>query len=349
MEQRRFILFVLLSTLFLFGWLKFGPILLPNAFPKPANAKGKQADVAASVKPDDAKTADAAEVVPAVVAAGESADAASADAGAAAQPADRPVLPEFNSPAEVVLGSLDPASGYFLELKLDPQGAGVKSATLNDPRFITADGKNLPLAVVGNDPQPNQQTLDSDIAAIDAQLQSYDKSLRTVVWEVVRQDASSVEFRYPSPDGTLEVRKTYKLNQGDPANRDGDYLGYVVDVALELRNLSDQPRDVKYVLQGPVGLPLENADNTRTFIEIKVGTAEKPGSPVQYTAHTFTKQLEDAQEKNDDTVIDAWRDPLAFVAVDVQYFGALLIPKDAQNVDHDGDQKPDATFAVVKP
>lgn len=333
MEQRRFITFVLLSTLLMLGWFKLGPLLFPNAFPKPAVAKQNAPAAPAEVKPAD-QPAPAAEPQPQ--------DAvAAAPVNENVKPAEPPALTAFNNPGPVVLGSLQPDSGFFMELQIDPQGASITSATLNDPRFITADGKRQQLEIVGNNPQPGQRTLESDVAAIDALLKPHNQTLRTVIWEVVRQDAASVEFRYPSPDGTLEVRKSYKLNKGNPQDRDGDYLGYLVDVTLEIKNLSDQPRQVSYVLQGPVGLPLENAENTRTFIEIKVGTAEKPGSPVQYTARTYVKQKADEEAKNDPTLIDAWREPLAYVGVDVQYFGAVLFPQ--------GDQTAKPAFAVVRP
>jgi len=346
MEQRRYIAFVLLSTAILFGWLTLGPKLLPDLFPKPVKP-GQQPPAAVADNKDgapaDAPASDAAapEVeTPAV------AQAPDAGQGAAPQPGDLPELKKFDNPGEIVLGSDLPDSNYFLQLKIDPQGAGIVSATLNDPRFVTADGKNQQLAVIGNNPL-GDQTFDTDVGAIDAQLKAYNESLRTVVWEVVQHDDSTAVFRYPAPDGTLEIIKTYKLNQGDPKNRDGDYLGYLVDVELELKNLGQQPQKVNYVLQGPVGLPLENVEDTRTFVEIKVGTAAKPGSPVQYLARTYAKQREDADANNDPTVIDAWRDPIAYVGVDVQYFTALVFPQNPQPAN--ADPAADATFAAIKP
>ena len=352
MEQRRFIIFFILSAIFLVGWLKVGPILMPDAFPKPRNVAAKKDNGAEKIPADAEKQSGAEDPVaePQDAAAGdEQGQVAEAPGPQADQARELPPLPDFANPGEIILGSMDVDSGYYMELRLDPEGADIVSATLNDPRFITADGKNAQLEVISNPTQGDKLTLATDLAAIDAQLAPHNQSLRSVTWEIVKQDKDSVEFRYPAPDGSLEVRKTYKLNRGDPDNRDGDHLGYLVDFAIEVRNLSDQPRDLKYTLQGPVGLPLENAENTRTFIEVKVGTAEKPGSPVQYTAATFADQLEEKEAQNDPTVVDAWRDPLAYVGVDVQYFAALLIPQDPQLDDLDGDGLPDPTFAEIKP
>jgi len=347
MEQRRYIAFVLLSTAILFGWLTFGPKLMPGLFPPPANQQAK-APPAGGVENNNGAPADA----PADGAAAPQAETP-AVAGApegrpadAVQPAELPQLQKFDHPGEIVLGSMQVDSGYFMEVRIDPRGAGIVSATLNDPRFITADGQRQQLAVVGNNPL-GEPTLNIDVGDIDAQLKAHGESLRTVVWQLVAQDQSSAVFRYPAPDGTLEIVRTYKLNQGNPANRDGDYLGYLVDVQVELKNLSEQSRKVSYQLQGPVGLPLENVENTRTFVEIKVGTAAKPGSPVQFLARTYASQREEADARNDPTLIDAWRDPIAFVGVDVQYFTALVFPQNPQP--RGGNPAADATFAVIRP
>lgn len=332
MEQRRFIVFVLLSTLILIGWLRVGPLLFPAAFPKP-QANRPAAPPAAVVQDE-----------PAEVAASPTEETA---ADAAAPELPKPAV--FDDPGEIILGSRNPASGYFLELRLSARGAAIESATLNDPRFTSAEDRHVQLSVVGNDPAAERQTLQTGVDAIDAQLSSHGLSLRTVVWELVQHDEASATFRYPAPDGTLEVVKSYRLQRGNPENRDGDYQGYLVDFDLSIRNLGERQQTVEYMLQGPVGLPLENADNTRTFIEVKVGTANKPGSPVQYTAASLVKQLKAAAEKNDPSAVDAWRDPLAYIGVDVQYFAALLLPVEDQKQDRDGDGKADPYFDVVRP
>ena len=354
MEQRRFIVFVLLSTLVLFGWLKFGPMLFPDAFPKPA-ARQAADQIAADDAADDAAAPDAAADEPAQPAD----DAADVPDVAAAQPdgtvvdaaGDEAELQRFDNNDQILLGSLDPASGYFMQVRLTTEGAAILEATLNDPRFVTADGQNVQLSVVGNNPRTTRRTLTVDVPQINAQLEKFGESLATIDWrfEAEQSNESEAVFSYPAPDGSLEVRKTFKLNQGDPRNRDGDHRGYLLDVSLEFVNHGSQADKVSYTLQGPVGLPLENADDTRTFTEIKVGTADDPGSPVQYTAATLVEEEEEKAAKNNPAAVATWRDPVRYVGVDVQYFAALLVPKENQTKDRNGDGNPDPWFTEIRP
>lgn len=344
MEQRRFIVFVLLSTLVLFGWLKFGPMLFPDAFPKPANQAGR--DIAAedgAEQPADAQ-ADAADPD-----GDEPATAEVRPDAAEGEPADDVELQRFPHDDDILLGSLDPMSGYFMQVRLTTAGASIAEATLNDPRFVTADDRNVQLSVVGSNPRTDKRTLTVEVPQIKAQLQKFGESLSTIDWNVAEQTESSAVFTYPAPDGSFEVRKSFTLNKGNPEDRDADHHGYILDVSLEFANLTQQTETIKYEMQGPVGLPLENADNTRTFTEIKVGTADDPGSPVQYTAHTYIDERDEAREKNNPALIAVWRDPLRYIGVDVQYFAALLLPKENQKKDLDGDGNPDPWFTEIKP
>jgi YidC/Oxa1 family membrane protein insertase len=330
MEQRRFIVFVILSTLILIGWMQFAPVLFPGAFQK--QPAGKNGGAVAQADKDAAAEEVAGQP--------DSGEPRAEDAA----PAPQQRLAEFPD-RTVVLGSMDVDSGYFQEVKLTSRGAAIESATLNDPRFITADGRREQLKVIGNNPDTEKGTLQSSIAAIDKLLAPHGTSLRDVNWEVIPGEAdadgtvSKATFRYPSPDGALEVLKTFRLNKGDAGNRDGDHLGYLLDVTLEVRNLTAEPRTVDYVWQGPVGLPLENVENTNTFRQIKVGTVDDPRDPVLVTAKQV---VEDAAAGAN---VQPWRDPLQYIGVDVQYFGAFLFPVGDQRADRNGDGKPDPYFA----
>lgn len=321
MEQRRFILFILLSTLVIFGWSTF---VLPRMFPNAARQPGAppQAPEGAAVAPDEA--AEPSEP-PAVVQPAE--DDARPPVAAAEG------LPKFPH-KDVVLGSDRDDSDYFLQLTLTSTGAAIKSAVLNDPRFCQQDNRGAQLLVVGNNPATSMQTLELRVPRIDARLPN-GQTLATVEWEVAQQDESSVTFRYPAPGGELELRKTYTLHKGDVKNRDGDKDGYVVDVRIEFANRAAEAVPVQYDLLGPVGLPLENAENTSTFVQIKVGTASDPGDPVVLPAGEIVEQVQKANQGG--PAIDRWRDPLQYIGVDVQYFAALLVPQEDQMADPDGD------------
>jgi YidC/Oxa1 family membrane protein insertase len=328
MEQRRLILFILLSVLIWFGWMIIGPKVVPNWFPAKPQAQQNQP---VAGQPEAGPGGDAVAAAPAPDQPGPAKPAAAQPAPAAQ------AWPQFPKDQKVVLGSQDPASGYFLELTLTSRGAAIESAVLNDPRYVAQNDRSRQLKVVGNDPDEEQQTLAAAVH-VDRQQAPDDKSLAVVDWEIVHKNESSVTFRFPWPDGSAEILKTYTLHKGQPAQRDDDYNGYVVDLDIKFISHANRPLPVQYDLRGPVGLPLENADNARTFVEIKVGTVAKPGSPVVMPAKDVVKQL-DAVAAGDRAQVDQWRDPLQYIGVDVQYFAALILPKD-QAQDDDGDGKP---------
>ncbi|REJ86009.1 MAG: membrane protein insertase YidC [Planctomycetota bacterium] len=342
MEQRRFILFIASSALFMLLWMRFGPkpVVPP---PGPANnAAGQQAE-----EPAEDEKADPAD--PAVVAdAADEEPTPPADDEAADQPPPADLkLPEFPR-RTVTLGSDERDSDYFLQVELTTTGAAIVSATLSDERYITADGKREPLKVVGNNPDTTLKTLAVEVEKIEEALPG-DLTLADVDWEIVDKSDTSVTFRYPDPAGRFEIRKHFEIQPGDPENPDGDTAGYLVRFDVEFVNLTNETQTLNYRLQGPVGVPLENADNTRTFTEIKVGTVEDPGDPVQLTAKTLVGQVEDKIQNNDPAAVDTWREPLKYIGVDVQYFAALLFPRDEQAKDHDGDGAPDPYFKESTP
>jgi YidC/Oxa1 family membrane protein insertase len=324
MEQRRFILFILLSTLILTGWFLVGPRLFPNAFPKP-QPKGPQAagEPAAEAAPDDAAP----------------------DQPAEAQPA--PAAQEWpRFPADtVVLGSMHPATGYRMEVTLTTRGAAIESAVLNDRRYVAQNDRSRQLKVVGNDPLADQQTLAAAVR-IDRLSAPDGKSLAVVDWEIAAKNESSVTFRYPWPGGAAEILKTYTLSKGDPDQPDDDQTGYVLNVDFKFVSHADRPLPVQYELRGPVGVPLENIENIQTFMQVKVGTVAKPGSPVVLTAKDVVEQV-DAVKAGDPAAIAQWRDPLQYIGVDVQYFAALVLPRE-QAQDADGDGEP-GYFEVSEP
>ncbi len=303
MEQRRFFLSLVTVSVFLLIWMQLAPRLFPGLFPKPGPKPAPQAaqPAAPAELPEDAD-------------------------GLADVPADRPRLDDgaANVPAElsqfplrqVALGSLDPDSGFFMQVNLTSAGAAIESVELNDPRYTTVYDRSRPIKIVGNNPEDEHQSLALSLQQIDAQLLQHDTSLREVNWEVVPNSLQhdEVTFRYRSPDGRIEVRKHFVLNQGDNQARDVDPLGYLLQFELEFENLGGEPAPVDYVLQGPVGLPLEQPENARTFIEIKAGVLEDPSDPTDVTDLTRTateiiKDTEKARAQSDPNLLRPWRAP----------------------------------------
>jgi len=299
-------------------------------------------------------TADATNETTPAVASDEDADAEVE----ATEPAG--ILP--NHPLKtILLGSKDPESGYFLSAELTTIGGSVTTIELNDERYkmlkkLDPTKPRPQLKVVGNgfdalsalkplDPSLPQLTLQTAIPEIDAQFRKLNPNadLHRVNWEIeaVDQDGDNknvntgVTFRIESPDGRVAVRKKFWLAKVKPADgdslsaRDHDPAGYELHFALTVENRGDAPETVHYLLQGPVGLPLENEDNIRKYRDIKVGFLNDDGTVdyqiVRSSAIAGKKEAEVEELKPAPRAFE-------YIGVDVQYFAALLFP-DADQLD----------------
>ena len=275
------------------------------------------------------------------------------------EPAKDPVDFTEAQPTHHTLGAIERGQGFFLQIELTSKGAAVEWAKLNDERYSILEDRKIPLKILGNrikdadgtEPDSFQTAID----AIDALIQPLKKSTRTVHWELLPGATNeTATFRLQAPDSSVAVRKTYRLHKGNEEQRDQDAQGYLLDLDIEIENLTDVERKQTYKLQGPVGLPLENVSNARNFIEIKAETHDDPLNASDVTAISRTAgeilgQFDKARDKNDPNQVDSWRDPLHFVGVDVQFFMALMKPKTDQLLDTDKDDRPDPYLAMVRP
>ena len=217
--------------------------------------------------------------------------------------------------------------------------AGEGSAEIDSDRaaFQAADEKfkqverNVSLA---------QTTFNTDVPEIDALLPKDGSGVSARDWDVAQITAdpehpgvnSAVTFRYPSPNGQLVLEKRYTL-EAVPAGagtsraareaRDTTTTGYLLHLDVTLNNAGAAERAVTYTLQGPVGLPLEDAANARKFRDLKMGFL-LPDGAINSQTKTASQILTD-EEKNK---IEEWKSPLQYIGVDVQYFAALVLPAD---------------------
>lgn len=342
MDQRRQLLTFVLMLGFILVWFNVAPILFPGIFQQP-----KRPGAAGPAAPPAAPGAAAAAPVP---------------------PPDQPEAPPPAAVHEaarfptrtVLLG--DPRRGCLQRLQLTTRGAAIEWQELTEPQYLTLDRK-AQLKLLGNTTRTaHPATLAVEAPPFDALLQPQGLSLATVDWEFVeaqsRRIADSeaweeVVFRYPSPDGAWEAVKTYALTPATGRDPKTDPAGYVVDVTLRFRHLQAGPAELSYVLQGPTGLPLENANNTRIFRSVKGGTLtsadENSVTPVSLTAAAVVQQVQKANQAGNPGLRPVWRYPVRWAGVDVQYFAALLIPRDNQVQDADRDGQPDAYFEEVVP
>ena len=374
-QQRRLLVFGLVSFLTFYGWLFIGPKFFPELFPDPqadvADANGAvPADAAASAEENaeiasgddgDSGSSDAKGVV------ANNADSSDGNAEAVSNEPEAPKLPDFPTQT-VTLGSPDVETGYVLQVELTSVGASVQSATLTDPRYPVAENPEKidprpQLRVVGNNLARDDSikpllkgraalTVDLDIESVDEAFRKQDirASLRTLNWELLETEKdvdnpdviSGATFGIVSPDGLLEVRKIFQLQRvpadriSEPGIRQIYGSAYQLNVSIQLRNLSRKTIAAQYALQGPVGLPLEDVENARKYRDIKVGFLDEYGA---VSAELLTASSLAADVK--DESVEEWTRPIQYAGVDVQFFAALIVPT--------GDQVARQTFATVTP
>ncbi len=345
MDQKRFITFIVLSMGFLIGWQvlimpRFGPPKKPKAAAQPEAMKkagDKKADRNHAVDdkgpgigpdqdehaPDDAPKTAASDdgQAPAAV---EKPDGDGPADGLAHSPKKgdqkpvEPPLPKF--PDKLVqLGSEDPQTGYRQLVTLTSRGAAVRQIELNDPRYRdlvkNADKVHPPLVVVGAK-NVFPHTLEMEVPQLNADLAS-------INWDVELSPPAaphSVAVFSLTLDN-LEMIKRYEMLPIDPHAQHPDAPAYALAVSLTFRNLGEQPRVVSYVLQGPTGLVLENAENTQKFRDVVVGFQADKGA-VDYEL-MGVKAIADGKQEE-------WNRPLKYIGVDAQFFAALLFPVEDQ-------------------
>lgn len=337
-HRRQFLTFVLMLGFFLL-WINVAPVLFPNLFGPPPKA-----NPAAAKAPD--------------------APAAAAGVNPAAAPAVEAPAPV---PAEVVkferrtvtLG--DPEAGDLQQLELTSTGAAIQWQQLTERKYTTLDRKS-PLRLLNANDDRRLRTLAVQSPAFDVPLQSQGTSLADVDWELVEGESEriaastayrKVVFRYPSPDGAWEARKTFALQSGKDVDPEENPQGYLLDVTLTFQRLAGDAGELTYDLQGPVGLPLENAENTRTFRTVKAGTLQGDRSDsvtfVPKPALTIVKEYNASVKNNDPSERTTIGYPVRWAGIDVQYFAALLIPQDDQLADANQDGVPEPYFAEIVP
>lgn len=342
MENRRLFTFLASALIFLWIWNFF--------FPPPPPLEELQ-DPAAAVADADPATQDSATEL--ATADGSPPSATPGTETTAGQtPADsaKPVIPDH--PARTTtLGSAQPDSGFALEVVLTSAGASVESVSLAPPQYRDLTDKTLPVQVVGNN-ETSDRSLATSIASINKLLKPVGQSLETAHWKLVNStsttSSATAVFEYDSPDGQLRLRKTYTLPRSqltgtalDNAWRNDPTL-FTVNMNLEITNLSPNPREVSYELQGPVGLLLENAEHTSKYRDIHL-EFDSTGPTTLYvsTLQGYCNDIESrlgrkasltelSQRLRED---HEWIQQPRYAGVDVQYFSAMLAPLLTQPAD----------------
>jgi len=326
MEQKRLLLFVTLSATVIFCWQMF---IFPVIAPRPPAVVQEQEENAPA-------QAEQEQDLPLV------AKKPSTDGEVKPQPEKQQQEEQAgfvrNPRKMIVLGSLDPETGYFLQTKITTQGAAVVNASLNDPLYRDLDDKKKPLKVLDEfvGTKEVKRSLQVEMKQLDEKLKPFLTNTRRADWKVLEEVKDpdhpeliqSVRLGLSAPDGTIEVQKQFSLKKypvpkGEDFRefRDTQQAGYLIHFDLKLINEGTQGQTLDYQLLGPVGIPLENADNTRKFRDVRIGFLQNDMS-VDTTNITAAEVIEKLQEQD----VEKYSRAFQYAGVDVQYFAALLMP-----------------------
>ena len=324
MEQKRLLLATVLSMLVIGAWyLVVVPRLVPPRPKRPQNVAENQVDPGDRQDPEARQGAAAPLVGDGGVSNAEVAQGAAGPEGGAAEKAagePAPARPRQALPShpkkEVELGASDPALGFRQRVLLNSQGASVERVTMVDPKLVTLRSPHDPLVVVGAG-EIRPRSLELEVPQLDS-------NLRKLNWELV--SVQPAEAPHESAVFAVEIdgvriEKHYRLAKVDPAQERPEAAAYLLHCRLVFRNLGEQSRTLNYVLQGPTGLVLENAENTSKFRDVVAGFLDSPG--------VVNHQQLDAKSISDGKT-EEWRKPVQYIGLDCQYFAALICPqKDA--------------------
>jgi YidC/Oxa1 family membrane protein insertase len=212
------------------------------------------------------------------------------------------------------LGSIEPNSPYRLDVSLSTRGAAISEVTLNSPKYRDLKKRDQPLRII----RPGfrgEQTFAMTLPQVPV-------DLREIDWEVIEEAKDAVAFRLATQVPGFEIVKRYAVKPLPPdATHETEGPGYLIDCSITLKNTTEGVSTWSYELQGPVGMPLENADNTTKWRDVAAGFREP--------TYINTVLLPSSTIAKGGT--ETWSKPFAFIGVDVQFFAGLLFPvgKDA--------------------
>lgn len=351
MDSRRFTLFLVLSFALIYTWAN---LVLPRFAPPPPDPEAQQADadVAEDGKPagEDPKQNEPAQLADANDDASkgdtptDAADPNSDPQPAEAEPVEKkPAIVEQYPAKTIVIGSADPATGYFLQATITTRSAALELLELSDPRYRKLENRDEPLQLLGAESGAAWDSFSTSFEPLDRKLiASGARGSQSLNWEVLDVVADpelegvnqAVTLGIKDPDGTVEVRKTFRVTRTPGSEdelviaRDSNSAGYQLVLELEVRNIGPDAIESSYVLQGPVGTLLENQENARKHRDFMIGVFDEDDG-----FESATMPAADVVESSEEKENEFWKDPLRYTGVDTQYFTVLIVPQEYQPAD----------------
>ena len=253
--------------------------------------------------------------------AGETGEATIAPApnGAQLQAAQGVTFGADNAPATtVILGSVDPRSGYKYQLELNSRGAAIRTATFSE--FDDRDHKDpQPLAIISPIPDRSggeilamanksfvfaEQELQLPLDKLHWKSTDIDKRIDTAHFEAIlkRQDTG---------EAVIKLTKTYRISQDS----------YLMDCDLTVENLGGIEQEVRFDMAGPIGLGREaiRADMRKIVAGYRNLKDEIVSTMLDRKALTKGKSLESQGGK------------FLWIATVNKYFAAIVVPITDEN------------------
>lgn len=216
-------------------------------------------------------------------------------------------------------------SEWPLALEIEPNGAGLKSATLN--RYRAQVDKDEPYVFQ----QPDAKAADWAKCALAARSISIDGGdwidVATVPWNLVEHTADSASYSIDIVRGNakvLSISKTYTLRKKTDQNE-----GFEFDLKYSFASADGQEHKVRMTFNGPNVPPVENS---RDVPEIVLGYDEG-GKYVAFDHYSGSVYQPDNPERPQDstkTLADPKKRPILWAGITSAYFDGIVLDEQQQ-------------------
>ncbi|MBN1509901.1 MAG: YidC/Oxa1 family insertase periplasmic-domain containing protein [Sedimentisphaerales bacterium] len=229
----------------------------------------------------------------------------------------------------IPLGSVDPASGFEYQLMLDSKGAAIRTATFSrfDDRRTEPTRPLTFLSPVNVDGRTIRSLATTDFTLLDQgrRLRLSQLDWKLLATQKLDDGGESASFEATIVDShdqpVLKLTKTYRVHPGT----------YLLDVAFNVENLSDQGQRIQYTLEGPVGLERESS---RSEMRKVVAGFRNPEGQVVSTrldlralSKATTLQERSLNPRNA-------KSAFLWAAAENKYFAAIMVPSPAPGQEH---------------
>jgi YidC/Oxa1 family membrane protein insertase len=228
----------------------------------------------------------------------------------------------------VLLGSIEPASGFMYELELSTRGAAIRKATFSG--FDDRDYKNpQPLVILS----PVEQANGSEILSMankeflfvqeKLQLSLQNLHFKNLGKEITEDGSQTAQFeaviKTSAGEPVLKLLKTYKVSPGS----------YLLDCSIAVENLADIDLKYQFNMAGATGLGRE-----AVRADMRKAIAGFRNSQGQITSVRLDKKKLLKAKTIADRRLAQPGEKFLWVAAASKYFAAILVPEPEKGKDY---------------